>query len=122
MNCSSPKNAILCSFSNKETLKYVKLFGKDLFQLSQILVGSLFSLTIDIINLATHDTLPISGQKRGIREKEEREKENEKLMAEIKEYQSAEARMKAQIEQQRDELCELGEKLDALYAQRKSKS
>ena len=48
--------------------------------------------------------------------------ENEKLMAEIKEYQSAEARMKAQIEQQRDELCELGEKLDALYAQRKSKS
>ena len=48
--------------------------------------------------------------------------ENGKLMAEIKEYQSAEARMKAQIEQQRDELCELGEKLDALYAQRKSKS
>jgi hypothetical protein len=30
--------------------------------------------------------------------------------------------MKAQIEQQRDELCELGEKLDALYTQRKSKS
>ena len=48
--------------------------------------------------------------------------ENEKLMAEIKEYQSAEARMKAQIEQQREELCELGEKLDALYAQRKSTS
>ena len=48
--------------------------------------------------------------------------ENEKLLAEIKEYQSAEARMKAQIEQQRDELCELGEKLDSLYAQMKSKA
>jgi CRP-like cAMP-binding protein len=46
--------------------------------------------------------------------------ENEKLLAMIKEYQSAEARMRGQIEQQRDELCELGEKLDSLYAQVRS--
>jgi CRP-like cAMP-binding protein len=46
--------------------------------------------------------------------------ENEKLLAEIKKYQSTEARMRDQIEQQRDELCELGEKLDELYAQMKS--
>ena len=48
--------------------------------------------------------------------------ENEKLREEIKEYQSAEARMRAQIEQQRDELCELGEKLDSLYAELRSKA
>ena len=46
--------------------------------------------------------------------------ENEILHAEIKEYQRAETRMKEQIEQQRDELCELGEKLDSLYAQARS--
>ena len=46
--------------------------------------------------------------------------ENEKLLSEIMKYQSSEARMRDQIEQQRDELCELGEKLDALYAQMKS--
>jgi len=46
--------------------------------------------------------------------------ENEKLRAEIKEYQLSEARMREQIAQQRDELCELGEKLDSLYAQAKS--
>ena len=41
--------------------------------------------------------------------------ENEKLLAEIKEYKSTEARLMEQIEQQRDELCELGEKLESLY-------
>ena len=43
--------------------------------------------------------------------------ENEKLLAEIIENQSAEARLKEQIEQQRGELCELAEKLSSLYAQ-----
>ena len=47
--------------------------------------------------------------------------ENEKLSIEITRYQSSEARMKEQIRQQRDELCELGEKLESLYAQIKSK-
>jgi chromosome segregation ATPase len=42
--------------------------------------------------------------------------ENEKLLAEIKEYQSAEARMTEQIEQLRGELCDSGEKLGSLYA------
>jgi CRP-like cAMP-binding protein/rhodanese-related sulfurtransferase len=42
--------------------------------------------------------------------------ENEKLLAEIGEYQSMEARMKGQIEQQRDELCESADKLSELYA------
>jgi predicted nucleic acid-binding Zn-ribbon protein len=43
--------------------------------------------------------------------------ENEKLLAEISEKQSAEARLKEQIEQQRGELCESAEKLSSLYAQ-----
>jgi CRP-like cAMP-binding protein len=43
--------------------------------------------------------------------------ENEKLLAEISENQSAEARLKEQIEQQRGELCESAEKLGSLYAQ-----
>ncbi len=43
--------------------------------------------------------------------------ENEKLLAEIGENQSAEERLKEQIEQQRGELCESAEKLSALYAQ-----
>ena len=47
--------------------------------------------------------------------------ENEKLSIEITRYQSSEARMKEQIQQQRDELCELGEKLESLYAQIESK-
>ena len=47
--------------------------------------------------------------------------ENEKLSIEITKYQSSEAQMKEQIKQQRDELCELGEKLESLYAQIKSK-
>ena len=42
--------------------------------------------------------------------------ENEKLLAEIKGYQSAEARMTEQIEQLRGELCDSGEKLVSLYA------
>ena len=41
--------------------------------------------------------------------------ENEKLLAEISEYQSMEARMKGQIEQQREELCETADKLSELY-------
>jgi CRP-like cAMP-binding protein len=47
--------------------------------------------------------------------------ENEKLSKEVMGYQAAETRMKEQIKQQRDELCELGEKLELLYAQIKSK-
>ena len=47
--------------------------------------------------------------------------ENEKLSMEITRYQTSEARMKEQIQQQRDELCELGEKLESLYAQIESK-
>ncbi len=43
--------------------------------------------------------------------------ENEKLLAEISENQSVEARLKEQIEQQRGELCESAEKLSSLYAQ-----
>jgi CRP-like cAMP-binding protein len=43
--------------------------------------------------------------------------ENEKLLVEISENQSAEARLKEQIEQQRGELCELAEKLSSLYSQ-----
>jgi CRP-like cAMP-binding protein len=43
--------------------------------------------------------------------------ENEKLLVEISETQSAEARLKEQIEQQRGELCELAEKLSSLYSQ-----
>jgi Skp family chaperone for outer membrane proteins len=43
--------------------------------------------------------------------------ENAKLLAEIKESQSVEARMTEQIEQQRGELCESAEKLSSLYAQ-----
>ena len=43
--------------------------------------------------------------------------ENEKLLAEISENQSAESRLKEQIEQQRGELCESAEKLSSLYAQ-----
>jgi len=43
--------------------------------------------------------------------------ENEKLLAEISENQSAESRLKEQIEQQRGELCESAEKLSLLYAQ-----
>jgi CRP-like cAMP-binding protein len=46
--------------------------------------------------------------------------ENEKLLVEISESQSAETRLKEQIEQQRGELCELSEKLSSLYAQVKS--
>jgi len=42
---------------------------------------------------------------------------NEKLLAEIKESQLAEARLTEQIEQQRGELCESAEKLSSLYAQ-----
>ena len=42
---------------------------------------------------------------------------NEKLLAEIKESQLAEARLTEQIEQQRGELCESAEKLNSLYAQ-----
>jgi CRP-like cAMP-binding protein len=43
--------------------------------------------------------------------------ENEKLLAEISENQSVEARLKEQIEQQRGELCESADKLSLLYAQ-----
>ena len=43
--------------------------------------------------------------------------DNEKLLAEIKESQLAEARLTEQIEQQRGELCESAEKLSLLYAQ-----
>ena len=43
--------------------------------------------------------------------------ENEKLLAEVKEYRSAEARLKEQIEQLRGELGESNEKLSVLYAQ-----
>jgi len=43
--------------------------------------------------------------------------DNEKLLAEIKERQFAEARLTEQIEQQRGELCESAEKLSSLYAQ-----
>ena len=43
--------------------------------------------------------------------------ENEKLLVEISENQSAEAQLKEQIEQQRGELCELAEKLSSLYSQ-----
>ena len=42
---------------------------------------------------------------------------NDKLLAEISEKQSAESRLKEQIEQQRGELCESAEKLNSLYAQ-----
>ena len=41
--------------------------------------------------------------------------ENEKLLAEMKEYQCAEARMAEQIGQLRGELCDSGEKLVSLY-------
>jgi CRP-like cAMP-binding protein len=47
--------------------------------------------------------------------------ENEKLSIELMRYQADETKMKEQIRQQRDELCELGEKLESLYAQIKSK-
>jgi hypothetical protein len=43
--------------------------------------------------------------------------DNEKLLAEIKQSQFAEARLTEQIEQQRGELCESAEKLSTLYAQ-----
>ena len=43
--------------------------------------------------------------------------DNEKLLAEIREIQFAEAGLKEQIEQQRGELCESAEKLSSLYAQ-----
>ena len=43
--------------------------------------------------------------------------DNEKLLAEIKESQFAEARLTEQIELQRGELCESAEKLSSLYAQ-----
>jgi hypothetical protein len=43
--------------------------------------------------------------------------DNEKLLAEIKESQLAEARLTEQVEQQRGELCESAEKLNSLYAQ-----
>ena len=43
--------------------------------------------------------------------------DNEKLLAEMKESQSAEARLTEQIEQQRGELCESADKLSSLYAQ-----
>ena len=43
--------------------------------------------------------------------------DNEKLLAEIKESQLAEARLTEQIEQQRGELCESAEKLNSLSAQ-----
>jgi rhodanese-related sulfurtransferase len=43
--------------------------------------------------------------------------ENDKLLAEISESQSAEARLKELIEQQRGELCESSEKLNSLYDQ-----
>jgi CRP-like cAMP-binding protein len=46
--------------------------------------------------------------------------DNEKLVAEIKQKQLAEARMKEQIEQLRGELCDSGEKLGTLYDQVKS--
>ena len=46
--------------------------------------------------------------------------ENKKLLAEIEEYKSTEARLMEQIEQQRDELCELGEKLESLHAKVRS--
>ena len=45
--------------------------------------------------------------------------ENEKLLAEVREYRSAEARLKEQIEQLRGELGESNEKLSILYAQTK---
>ena len=45
--------------------------------------------------------------------------DNEKLLAEIKENQSVEARMKEQIEQLRGELGESNDKLNELYAQTK---
>ena len=43
--------------------------------------------------------------------------DNEKLLAEIKESQFAEARLTEQIEQQRGELCESAEKSSSLHAQ-----
>ena len=43
--------------------------------------------------------------------------DNEKLLAEIRENQSAEVRLTEQIEQLRGELCESSEKLSSLYAQ-----
>jgi hypothetical protein len=43
--------------------------------------------------------------------------DNEKLLADMKESQLAEARLTEQIEQQRGELCESAEKLNSLYAQ-----
>ena len=43
--------------------------------------------------------------------------DNDKLLAEISDYQSVEARLKEQIEQQRGELCESAEKLSSLYGQ-----
>jgi chromosome segregation ATPase len=46
--------------------------------------------------------------------------DNEKLLAEIKEKQSAEARMKEQIEQLHGELGESSDKLSELYAQTKT--
>ena len=46
--------------------------------------------------------------------------DNEKLLAEIKEYRSAETRMMEQIEQLRGELCDSGENYGSLYAKEKS--
>jgi rhodanese-related sulfurtransferase len=46
--------------------------------------------------------------------------DNDKLLAEIKENQSAEARMKEQIEQLRGELGESSDKMSELYAQTKT--
>jgi len=43
--------------------------------------------------------------------------DNVKLLAELMESQSTEARLTEQIEQQRSELCESAEKLNSLYAQ-----
>ena len=44
--------------------------------------------------------------------------ENERLLEEVKKYQTSEARMREQIQQQRDELCELGEKLESMHARK----
>jgi CRP-like cAMP-binding protein len=72
----------------------------------------------------THDVVSIEACNRSESRSDELallRAENEKLSMEIMRYQANEVRMRDQIKQQRDELCELGEKLESLHDQINSK-
>jgi CRP-like cAMP-binding protein len=102
--------------------------GFDVYVLEGGIPGSLIdAATLDSQTSdesANHDVVSIEACNRSESHNDELallRAENEKLSIEIMRYQANEASMKEQIKQQRDELCELGEKLESLHDQINSK-